>query len=61
MFKVKQRTLYNLRNGKLSRRDIQPNSLNLKKLEEEVVVKYIRKLDAQGFALTLAYVGDIAN
>ena len=61
MFEVKRRTLRDRRDGKLSRRDIHPNSSNLKKLEEEAIARYIRRLEAQGFAPTLAYVGDIAN
>ena len=61
MFEVKRRTLRDRRDGKLSRRDIHPNSSNLKKLEEEAIARYIRRLEARGFAPTLAYVGDMAN
>ena len=60
-YNVKRRTLRDRRAGKPSRRDVQPNSSNLKKTEEEAMVQYIRKLDAQGFAPTLNHVGDMAN
>ncbi|EFQ88661.1 hypothetical protein PTT_15376, partial [Pyrenophora teres f. teres 0-1] len=59
LFHVKRRTLRD-------RRDIQPNSSNLKKLEEEEeeeeeIIQYIRRLEGRGFAPTLAHVGNMAN
>jgi hypothetical protein len=43
------------------RRDYKANSKILTKLEEEVIIKFIIKLDAKGFSPTLAAVRDMAN
>jgi hypothetical protein len=41
--------------------NILANLLKLLRHEEEVVIQYIRKLNAQGFAPTLSYMQEIAN
>ena len=61
IYNVPETTLRNRRAGITSRRDIQANSSRLHKHEEEVVIQYIRKLDARGFAPTLSYVREMAN
>jgi hypothetical protein len=61
MYNVPEKTLRSRRAGTLSRRDIHPNSAKLQRLEEEVIIKRIRKLDAQGFAPTLSYIREMAN
>jgi hypothetical protein len=61
LYNVHESTLRNQHTRTTSRRNIQPNSSKLQKHEEEAVIQYIRKLDAQGFAPTLAYVRDMAN
>jgi hypothetical protein len=60
-YNVPEKTLRSRRAGTLSRRDIHPNSAKLQRLEEEVIIKRIRKLDAQGFAPTLSYIREMAN
>ena len=47
--------------GALSRRDCEPNSKKLTKLEEEVIVRYILDLDSRGFSPSLGAVRDMAN
>ena len=54
-------TLRNRRAGTAPRRSIQANLSRLTRHEEEVVIQYIRKLDARGFAPTLSYVREMAN
>ena len=44
-----------------ARRDCQPNSKKLTKLEEEVIVDYILDLDLRRFSPTYAAVRDIAD
>ncbi|RII21692.1 hypothetical protein CUC08_Gglean000858 [Alternaria sp. MG1] len=44
-----------------SRRDSRPNSSKLQMHEEQIIVQYIRKLDAGSFAPTLSYVREMAN
>ena len=58
---VPRATLQRRRAGTQSTRDTHPKSSNLQKTEERSLAHYIKKLDAQGFALTLCYVEDIAN
>ena len=47
--------------GQVSRYETRPNRYKLTKLEEEVVIRYILKLDIRGFAPRLASVEDIVN
>ena len=61
IFNVTRSTLQNRRNGKPARRDCQPNSKKLTKLEEEVIVDHILDLDLRGFSPIYAAVRDIAN
>ena len=60
-FNVTRSTLQNRRNGKPARRDCQPNSKKLTKLEEEVIVNYILDLDLRGFSPTYVAVRDMAD
>jgi hypothetical protein len=60
-YNVPEKTLRSRRAGTLSRCDIYPNSAKLQRLEEEVIIQRIRKLDAQGFAPTLSYIREMAN
>ena len=60
-FAVPRTTLRDRRAGKPSRRDTEPNSKKLKKLEEDVIVARILDLDAQGIGATRAIVEEIAN
>jgi hypothetical protein len=61
MYNVLEKTLYSWRARTLSQRNIHPNSAKLQRLEEEVIIKRIRKLNAQGFTPTLSYIHEIAN
>ena len=54
-------TLSHRRAGRPARRDCQPNSKRLTKIEEEVIVAHILELDSRGFAPTLTAVRDMAN
>ena len=60
-FNIPKSTLIDRRAGKRARRDCQPNSKKLTKLEEEVIVDYILNLDSRGFAPTYAAVRDMAD
>ena len=60
-YNVPQSTLSTRRAKTPARRDIHPNSSKLVKHEEETIVRYIRKLDARGFAPTLSYVREMAD
>ena len=60
-FNVPKTTLRDRRAGKLIRRDCEPKSKKLTKLEEEVIVGYILDLDSRGFAPTLGAVHDMAD
>jgi hypothetical protein len=60
-FNVPETTLRRRRAGKPSRRDCQPNSRKLMKLEEEVIVEYILELDSRGFSPTYTVIRDMAN
>jgi hypothetical protein len=61
IYNVQESTLRTRRAGKPSQRDISANLLKLLRHKEEVVIQYIRKLNAQGFAPTLSYVREMAN
>ena len=58
---VARKTLGNRRAGKLSRADSMPNSSNLTKLKEDVIVKHVLDLVDRGFPPRLAEVADMAN
>ncbi|USP80258.1 hypothetical protein yc1106_07532 [Curvularia clavata] len=60
-FNVSRATLHRRRAGRLARRDCQPNSKKLTKLEEEVIVDHILDLDLRGFSPTYAAVRDMAD
>ena len=49
------------RNGTLARRDCEPNSKNLSKLEEEAIVARILELDARGIGATRTMVQEMAD
>jgi DNA-binding transcriptional regulator YiaG len=61
IYNVQESTLHTQHAGKPSQRDISANLLKLLRHEEEVVIQYIRKLDARGFAPTLSYMREMAN
>jgi uncharacterized protein YoaH (UPF0181 family) len=58
---VPQTTLRDRRARRPSRADTIANSRNLTATKEQVIVKHILKLVAQGFPLRLAAVANIAN
>ena len=60
-FSVPRSTLRDRRQGALPRRDREPNSKKLSKLEEEALVRRILELDTQGIPATKAMVRDMAN
>ena len=60
-YNVHRATLQDRRAGIASRRDVHPNSAKLTRYEEDVIVQQIKKLDARGFAPTLAYLREMAN
>ena len=55
-YSVSRTTVGYRRAGRPARRDCQPNSKRLTKLEEEVIVAHILELDSRGFAPTLTAV-----
>jgi hypothetical protein len=61
VYKVPETTLRRRRAGTQSTRDTHPKSSALTKAEEQTLVQYIKKLDAQGLAPTLRWVEDMAN
>jgi hypothetical protein len=61
MYQVSRRTIDRRHAGIAARRDCEPNSKKLTKLEEEVIVRHILNLDLQGFPPTLGAVQDMAN
>ncbi|USP75366.1 hypothetical protein yc1106_02640 [Curvularia clavata] len=61
IYSVSERTIRRRRAGVTARRDCQPNSKKLTKLEEEVIVDHILNLDSRGFAPTYAAMRDMAN
>jgi hypothetical protein len=60
-FNVPRTTLREQRNRTLARHDCEPNSNNISKLEEEVIVACILDLDARGIGATRTIVAEIAN
>jgi hypothetical protein len=60
-FKVPETTLRERRAGVPARRDCQPNTQKLTKIEEEVIVSYILNLDSRGFSPTYAIIREIAD
>ena len=60
-FEVPESTLRDRRGGKDFRRDCEPNSKKLTKLEESVIVRYILELDSRGFPPRLQAVRDMAD
>jgi hypothetical protein len=60
-YEVSRTTLQRRRAGTRARRDCQPNSRKLTKLEEEVIIRYILDLDSRGFAPTYEAVRDMAD
>jgi hypothetical protein len=58
---VPRSTLRDRRYRALSRRDREPNSKKLSKLEEEALVRTILELNLRGTPTTKAMVRDIAN
>ena len=60
-FNVPETTLRRRRAGKPSRRDCEPNSKKLDKLEEEALVQRILELDQRGIGATRDMVRDMAN
>ena len=61
VFKVPRTTVRRRRAGIAARRDCEPNSKKLSKLEEEVITEYILNLDSRGFSPSLGAVRDMAN
>jgi hypothetical protein len=61
VYNTSRSTLRRRRAGIAARRDCEPNSKKLTKLEEEVIVRHILELDSRGFAPTISAVRDIAN
>jgi hypothetical protein len=60
-YDVPRSTLQRRRAGTLSRRDCEPNSRKLTKLEESVIIDHIIDLDLRGFSPKLSAVADMAN
>jgi hypothetical protein len=60
-FSVPRTTVRRRRQGALSRRDREPNSKKLTKVEEEALVQRILNLNQQGIGATRAIVQDMAN
>jgi hypothetical protein len=60
-YEVAESTLRSRRAGVLPRRDCEPNSKKLTKLEEYVIVEHILDLDSRGFPPKLIYVREMAN
>ena len=61
IYQVPESTLRDRRARKPARRDCQPNSKKLTKLEEQVIVDHILDLDLRGFSPTYAAVRDMAD
>jgi hypothetical protein len=61
VYKVSKTTLRCRRAGKQSTRDSHLKSSALTKAEEQTLIQYIKKLDAQGLVPTLRWVEDMAN
>ena len=60
-YEISNTTLKQRLNGISSRRDCEPNSKKLTKLEEETIVRHILDLDSRGFPPKLSAVADMAN
>lgn len=60
-YDVPRTTLQRRRDGIPSRRDCEPNSKKLTKLEESVIIEHILDLDSRGFSPKLSAVADMAN
>jgi uncharacterized protein YoaH (UPF0181 family) len=61
VYNVLKATLQRRRAGTQLTRNTYPKLLALTKAEDQVLMQCIKKLNAQGLALTLYYVKDIAN
>jgi hypothetical protein len=61
VYNVPESTLRTRRAKTTSQHNSHPNPSRLTRPEEETVMQYIKKLNAQGFAPTLSYVREIAN
>lgn len=61
IYNVSRGTLSRRIEGTQSRRDCTPNNRSLHAIEEEVIVKHILELDAQGFPVRHAYLRDMAD
>jgi hypothetical protein len=61
IYTIPESTLRDRLAGKRARRDCEPKSKKLTKLEEEVIVRHILELDSRGFAPTLCAVRDMAD
>ena len=61
IYNVSHATLARRVRGTQSRRDNTPNCRSLRATEEEVIVKHILELDAQGFPVRHAYLRDMAD
>jgi hypothetical protein len=61
LYDVVPKSLYRRINGGTSREDYTPTNKRLSLVEEEVIVKNILKLDAQGLSPTIALVKEMAD
>ena len=61
VYNVSEATLRRRRAGMSARRDCQPNSKKLTKLEEQVILDHILDLDLRGFSPTYAAVRNMAD
>ena len=61
LYNIAETTLRRRRAGRPARRDCQPNSKKLTKLEEEVIVNHILDLDLRRFSPTYAAARNIAD
>lgn len=61
MYNVPESIVRHQRAGRTSQRNTHNGRSTLTKLEEEIVIHYVEKLDAQSFAPTLNYVREMAN
>ena len=60
-YNVDHKTLYRRINGGISREDYTPTNKKLSLIEEEVIVKNILKLDAQGLSPSISLVREMAD
>jgi hypothetical protein len=61
IYNVPQRSISNRLAGTPYRRDCTPNSMNLLKTEEDMIVQHTLDLDARGFAPRYDTIKDMAN